>query len=152
LVYENAATSQRDALDRALPGGVASYLADIVTAELKIRCRWEKPGLCARASMLHVSAQDRRDAEIVGRAGVRAAAEGRHAHMVSLRPLGEAEATEIIPLGRVAGGERVVPAEWLDDSDTAVAPAFVEYVRPLVGPLVDYPLPLKDRMVAKEMG
>jgi 6-phosphofructokinase 1 len=151
-VYENATASQRDALDRALPGGVASYLADVVTAELKIRCRWEKPGLCARASILHVSAQDRRDAEIVGRAGVRAAVDGRHAHMVSLRPLGEAEATQIIPLSRAAGGERAVPAEWLDDSDTAVAPAFVEYVRPLVGSLIDYPVPLKDRIVEKDMG
>jgi 6-phosphofructokinase 1 len=79
-IYENVAASQRDALNRALPGGVASHLANVVTRELKIRCRWEKARLCARASMLHVSEQDRRDAEIVGRAAVRAAIEQRHAH------------------------------------------------------------------------
>ena len=144
-VYEDASASQRDALNRALPGGVASYLADRVTRELKIRCRSEKPGLCARASMLHVSEQDRRDAYIVGRAGVRAALEHRHSHMVALRPLGEGETTEIIPLSRAAGGERVVPREWLADSGLAVAPPFLDYVRPLVGPLVDYAVPLKDR-------
>jgi len=147
LVYENDAASQRDALDRALPGGVASHLADVVTAVLKIRCRWEKPGLCARASMLHASEQDRRDAEIVGRAGVRAALERRHGHMVALRACDDPEATEIIPLSRAAGGERVVPREWMNDSDTAVAAPFVEYVRPLVGPLVEYAVPLKDRPV-----
>jgi 6-phosphofructokinase 1 len=144
LVYEDAAASQRDALNRALPGGVASYLAELVTRELKIRCRSEKPGLCARASMLHASEQDRRDAEIVGRAGVRAAVEQRHGHMVALRPLGDPQATEIVPLSRAAGGERVVPAAWLAESDTAVAPPFLDYVRPLVGPLVDYAVPLKD--------
>jgi hypothetical protein len=144
LVYEDASASQRDALNRALPGGVASYLAEVVTRELKIRCRSEKPGLCARASMLHVSEQDRRDAEIVGRAGVRAALEQRHGHMVALRPIGDAQATEIIPLSRAAGGERVVPAAWLTDADTAVAQPFLDYVRPLVGPLIDYAVPLKD--------
>lgn len=146
-VYENASASQRDALNRALPGGVASHLADIVTRELKIRCRWEKPGLCARASMLHVAQQDRLDAELVGRAGVRAAVERRHGHMVALRPLDARDATEIIPLVRAAGGERLVPDEWLDRSDTAVAPPFLQYVRPLVGELIDYPVPLKDRTV-----
>jgi hypothetical protein len=100
--------------------------------------------------MLHVSEQDRCDAELVGRAGVRAAVERRDAHMVSLRPLGAAEATEIIPLSRAAGGERVVPAEWLDDSDTAVARPFLDYVRPIVGKLIDYELPLKDRPIMRD--
>jgi 6-phosphofructokinase 1 len=145
LVYEDASASQRDALNRAIPGGVASHLADVVTRELKIRCRWEKPGLCARASMLHVSEQDRGDAEIVGRAGVRAALERRHGHMVALRPLGDTQTTEIIPLSRAGGGERGVPTAWINDSDTAVAAPFLDFVRPLVGPLVDYAVPLKDR-------
>jgi 6-phosphofructokinase 1 len=143
-VYEDAAASQRDPLDRALAGGVACHLADVVTRQLKIRCRWEKPGLCGRASMLHVSAQDRHDAEIVGRAGVRAAIERRHGQMVSLRPLGAAEAFEFVPLAQAAGGERAVPAAWLADSDLAVAPPFVDYVRPIVGGLIEYARPLKD--------
>jgi ATP-dependent phosphofructokinase / diphosphate-dependent phosphofructokinase len=148
LVYENPVVSQRDALDRALPGGVAAFLAGVVTRELKIRCRWEQPGLCARASMLHVSEQDRHDAELVGRAGVRAAIERRHAHMIALRPLGDtATPHETISLSRAAGGERPIPASWLDHaSDAAVTPAFIDYVRPIVGPLVDYDVPLKDRL------
>ena len=146
-VYENPSASQRDALDRALPGGVAAYLAGIITRELKTRCRWEQPGLCARASMLHVSEQDRRDAELVGRAGVRAAIEQRHAHMIALRPLGDATPYEVIPLSRAAGGERSMPASWLDHaSDLAVTQSFIDYVRPIVGPLVDYDVPLKDSL------
>src|SRR5207302_237420 len=32
-VYEESAASQRDALDRALPGGVGNHLANVVTRE-----------------------------------------------------------------------------------------------------------------------
>jgi 6-phosphofructokinase 1 len=149
-VYENASSSQADALGRALPGGVASYLADVVTRELKIRCRWEKPGLCGRASMLHVSQQDLRDAEAVGRAGVAAVIERRHGHMIALRPLRGGSTTpefDVVPMSRSAGGERGVPSEWLDaTSDLAVAPAFLDYVRPLVGELCDYAIPLAERL------
>ena len=147
-LYENPSASQRDALDRALPGGVVAFLAGIVTRELKIRCRWEQPGLCARASMLHVSEQDGNDAELVGRAGVRAAIEQRHGHMIALRALGDAATPyEIIPLAQAAGGERVIPASWLHDgSETAVTQGFIDYVRPIVGPLVEYDIPLKDRL------
>jgi 6-phosphofructokinase 1 len=148
-IYENPDATQADALGRALPGGVAAHLADVVTRRLKIRCRWEKPGLCGRASMLHVSEQDRRDAELVGRAGVRAAMAGRHSHMIALRPLGAGgDGYDVVPLSQAAGGERRVPAEWLDDSATAVNSAFIDYVRPLVGELVDYAVPLKDQLPA----
>ena len=86
-VYEVGHASQRDDLNRALPGGVASHLARVVTERLKIRCRWEQPGLCGRSSIHLVSKQDWNDAEAVGRAGVRAAAEGKSGVMVSLKPL-----------------------------------------------------------------
>ena len=146
-VYETNSDAQRDALSRALPGGVAAHLAEVVAQRLGIRCRSEKPGLCGRASMLHVSATDRQDAERVGRAGVRAALAGKHAQMVSLRPLdtGDAETCDLVPLSKVTVGERTVPAEWLDDSDVAVTRGCVEYVRRIVGPLLEYPSPLKDR-------
>jgi 6-phosphofructokinase 1 len=142
-VYEVADATQRDALGRAMPGGVAVHLADVVTRNLKIRCRWEKPGLTGRASMLHVAPQDLIDAETVGRAGVRAAIEGHRGVMVALTPLGSAQPTKLVRLAAHAGGERVVPRDWLDaQSDTAVAQPFVGYVKPLVGELTAYPPPL----------
>jgi 6-phosphofructokinase 1 len=150
-VYETPEASQRDALNRALPGGVGTYLAGVVTRELKIRCRWEKPGLCGRASMLHVSTQDLADAELVGRAGVRAAVEGCNARMVSLRPLDAADdprGYDLIPLSAVAGAERCVPAEWIDNSDTAVAAPFALYLHRIVGDLVEYAVPLRDLPIA----
>src|SRR5687768_2723568 len=145
-VYETNADAQRDALSRAVPGGVAAHLAEVIAQRLGIRCRSEKPGLCGRASMLHVSPVDREDAERVGRAGVRAALSGKHGQMVALRPLdaGDADTCDLVPLSKVATGDRPVPAQWRDESDVAVTGAFVEYVRRIVGPLVEYAAPLKD--------
>jgi 6-phosphofructokinase 1 len=143
-VFQSAEPSQRDALGRALPGGIAAHLADVVTRELKIRCRWEKPGLCGRSSLRHVAEQDLIDADAVGRAGVRAAIAGEHGTMVALRPLdGGGNATELLPLAHNSG-ERAIPADWLEAGDTAVGKPFIHYVRRLVGPLIDYAIPLRD--------
>jgi ATP-dependent phosphofructokinase / diphosphate-dependent phosphofructokinase len=144
-VFEVADCSQRDAMNRPLTGGVGAYLAELVTRELKIRCRCEKPGLCGRSSMLHVSRQDQADAEAVGRAAVRAALAGEHAKMVSLLPL-DADAPprcQMVALTECAG-EKKIPADWIDESDLAVTDQFVNYVRPLVGDLVEYATPLRE--------
>ena len=97
--------------------------------------------------MLHISAQDLADAELVGRAGVRAAIEGESEKMISLRSLGadSAPGYDLVPLSEAAGGEKRVPQEWLDNSPTTVGKLFVDYVRPIIGDLIDYPIPLKDQ-------
>src|SRR5581483_5444778 len=69
-VFEAGDASQRDAMGRALPGGVAQHLANLVTRELKIRCRSERPGLVGRTLMPLVAEQDAIDAEFVGRFAV----------------------------------------------------------------------------------
>jgi 6-phosphofructokinase 1 len=146
-VFEVSDDTQRDTLNRALTGGVGNFLANVVTRELKIRCRCEKPGLCGRASLLHVSNQDLADAELVGRAGVRGAIEGRHAHAVALRPLGIANSEPgyaFVPLA-LAAGERAIPAEWLAEPEAGgVSNEFLRHARPIVGDLVDYALPLSE--------
>jgi 6-phosphofructokinase 1 len=146
-IYEAAEASQRDALDRPLPGGVAAHLASVVTKRLNLRCRWEMPGLCGRSSALHVSAVDRADAEAVGRFAVRGAIERQTAQMVALLPLAEHDEParcELVPLSQVRG-ERTFPTEWMCDDNTSIAPAFVQYARRLVGALVDYAVPLEEQ-------
>jgi hypothetical protein len=65
--------------------------------------------------------------------------------MVSLAPLSDDNdhgRCELIELS-AAHGERCLPADWIVASENIpVAPAFVHYVRRLVGELVDYPAPL----------
>ncbi len=140
LVYETADPSQADALQRPLPGGVGQFLAGIVARRLKIRCRSEKPGLLGRSSMLHASAQDLKDADLVGRGGIRALLDGHANAMVSLRPisaLGDA-GYDLVPLSAVAGKERPIPDAWLSEAATSVNEGFLRYLRPLIGNLLQY--------------
>ena len=148
LLFESIEPSQVDALKRPLPGGVGQYLAEIVTRRLKIRCRSEKPGLLGRSSMLHVSSRDLLDAELVGRAGVRALLEGNTNKMVSLLPLNNSNNTkdagyDLVPLDAVAGKDRPIPATWLSDKATSVNEGFVRYIRPLIGSLMEYHSPFR---------
>jgi 6-phosphofructokinase 1 len=140
VVHENGDASQRDDCNRALPGDVSAMLAQVVTRALKIRCRSEKPGLCGRASVLHIAAQDQNDAELVGSAAVRAALKGHDDCLVSLRPLApfqQGNEHQLLPLQSAIGADRTLPDAWLETSDISVGPAFVQYARPIVGELID---------------
>lgn len=142
LVYEMSDPTQLDPLKRPMTGGVGQFLAGVVGEKLGIRCRSEKPGLLGRASIAHVSMQDREDAELVGRAGVRALVDGYTDKMVALRPLQDAGefGYDLVSLSAAAGVERSIPAEWLDGSALALTDEFRAYLAPLVGSL-DYYFP-----------
>jgi 6-phosphofructokinase 1 len=138
LVYELTDPTQLDPLARPMTGGVGQFMANLVGEKLKIRCRTEKPGLIARAAMAHVSTQDQKDAELVGRAGVRALAAGETEKMVSLLPLGIEGGYELVPFSKVADADRPLPAEWIRDAAIPVGDKFFNYVKPLVGELTPY--------------
>ncbi len=150
-VFEQQMTSGKNtgsqSKNRPLIGGVAQHLSGMVAEALGIRCRSEKPGLIGRSSMAHVSTQDRADAELVGREGVRALVAGETDQMVSLRSLSDpaAPAFELVPLHAAAAGRRPIPAAWLTDGPLAVTDAFRDYARPILGDLSVYPPPLSAR-------
>lgn len=148
LVYQKLDPAQADPLNRPLTGGVGQYLADEIAARLGIRCRCEKPGLLGRCSALHASCRDRRDAEVVGRAGVRGLLENRTSQMVSLLPLQTAGETEhtFVPLREVAGIEKHIPAKWLGEGTIPLRSEFFEYLRPLAGELMPYCAPIYSKL------
>jgi 6-phosphofructokinase len=140
LVYEMNDAAHVDPLQRPMTGGVGQFLAGMVGTGLKIRCRSEKPGLLARASMAHLSPRDQLDAELVGRAGVRALASGVTEKMVALRALADPgeDGYDLVPLDAVTGLERTLPKEWLTGGPLAVERKFRDYLQPLVGELYRY--------------
>jgi 6-phosphofructokinase len=140
-VYASTGPTQADSFGHTLPGDVGAYLAGRVARELERRSRSEKPGLCGRSSMLHVSPIDQADAEQVGRAALDAVLAHKSGAMVSLLPYepGAAPSTRLVPLTDVANTERRVPPEWIAPSGTDVTQPFCDYVRPLIGPpLAEY--------------
>lgn len=144
FVYQVADPAQADPLQRPLTGGVAQFLADTVAHHLHMRCRSEKPGLLGRSSMLHVSSQDMKDADLVGRAAVRGLLAGETGKMVALLPLEDPGATgyAFVELSNVVEIERPIPASWTADGAIPVNDRFFQYLEPLIGSLVPYCAPL----------
>ena len=152
-VYRNLAPTQADGLKRPMIGGVGQHLAGIVSERLRFRCRHEKPGLLGRSSIALASEQDRADAALVGRAGVRAAVAGERDVMVALEPLsdGPKPGYRLVPLIQVAGHVRNIPGEWLAPGNIPVDDAFREYLTPLVGALEEHLVELPRAAIAERV-
>jgi ATP-dependent phosphofructokinase / diphosphate-dependent phosphofructokinase len=134
-----------DAFGHPLLSGAAQYLVSLVKGELGLRARFDKPGDLQRMSSAHVSATDRAEAELVGRAAVRAALEGATNTMVALvREPGPVYAcsTDLADLERVANTLRPLPPEFISPDGKGVTQAFRDYALPLVGE----PLPRYSRL------
>jgi ATP-dependent phosphofructokinase / diphosphate-dependent phosphofructokinase len=127
-----------DGFDRQLSGNLGHTLAQIVIRELRLNARSEKPGLLGRSSMAFISEVDWREAYLCGQVAVRAALQGHTDCMVSLvREPGVPYrvTTGLEPLAAVAEAERLFPLEWIAPEGNDVMPAFLDYARPLLGPM-----------------
>jgi len=125
-----------DDFGHALAGGVGSRLADLISEELGLRARDEKPGLAARCSSQLASETDRTEARKLGMEAVKLAIGGASGKMVALkRPESEEYRVEIAPvrLKDVANAEKKMPEEFLNDRGNDVTESFYEYARPLIG-------------------
>ena len=134
-----------DDFGHAYHDGPGGYLAGRIGRRLGVRARYEKPGTIQRSFAAAVSSTDAAEADLVGRAAVRYAMEGRTDVMVTLlRQDGERYAcsTGLAPLARVAGRARTMPESYLDRSAGFVTGRFLDYARPLIGA----PLPRFGRL------
>lgn len=117
-------------------GDVSAHLAKLVTQQLGVKTHSEKPGLLGRASIAWQSQTDRDEAELCGRAAVKAVLEGEQGKMVALRRKpGAAYEVEtfLTPIESVMLGERTLPKAFLQVGKGDVTPAFVDWCRPLLG-------------------
>ena len=134
-----------DDFGHAYHDGPGGYLAGRIGRRLGVRARYEKPGTIQRSFAAAVSSTDAAEADLVGRAAVRYAMDGRTDVMVTLlRQDGERYAcsTGLAPLARVAGRARTMPESYLDRSAGFVTGRFLDYARPLIGA----PLPRFGRL------
>lgn len=120
----------------------AAYLCRVVTRELGLRARFDKPGTIQRMSIELASPVDLREAYEAGQMAVRYALEGRTDQMVILVRQSGPEygcTTDSAPLTAIANTEKLFPEEYLTPERNFVTPAFVEYATPLIGgPLRHY--------------
>ena len=129
---------QPDGFERRLSGNLGHTLAQILIRELNLNARSERPGLLGRSSMAFISEVDRQEAYRCGQAAVRVALDGCTDAMVSLerKPGPVYSATVgVRPLEEIAGQERLFPLEWISPQGNDVLPDFLNYARPLLGPM-----------------
>ncbi len=108
--------------------GAGHHLAALLGRRLNVRVRYEKPGTIQRSMAACVSSADAREAEMAGRAAVRAALRGETDMMVTLvRSDGGAYecGTGLAPLAEVANAVREMPPEYLDLDRYGVTEAFL---------------------------
>jgi 6-phosphofructokinase 1 len=114
----------------------AQWLARQLQVELGVRVRFDKPGTIQRMATAYVSATDRAEAELVGRAAVKLAAGGISGVMVTLERLageGYAVRTGSVPLEVVANQQKRLPDAFINARGNGMTDAFVAYATPLIG-------------------
>ncbi|MGQ9660766.1 MAG: 6-phosphofructokinase [Kiritimatiellia bacterium] len=120
-------------------GALGDLLADQVRSKLNIsRVRADTFGYLQRSFPTVVSAVDAREARAVGAVAVRTALkQGGSGSIVIRRKPGRGYAVrfECVPLELVARATREMPESFLNAEGNGVTKAFLDYVRPLVGPL-----------------
>jgi len=131
-----------DGFGHKLPGDVATRLAGLVTSELGLRARSEKPGLLGRSCALMVSSVDRWEARKVGSFGFSWASKGHSGFMVSIRREDSpAYSVEFgaVPLDSVANLTRLFPPEYVAEGGNDIKEEYRAYAEPLIGdPLLRY--------------
>jgi len=139
-----SASAVRDGFSNVEFGATAGTAAAIalhqlVTSRLGYRGEFQIPESLQMCASDRVSEQDRKEAEEVGREAVRLAVKGVSGQMVTIgRGPGETyvPAYSTAALAEVARNTRPVPAEFLTQGH--VTPAFLDYLRPLVGELPEF--------------
>jgi 6-phosphofructokinase 1 len=132
-----------DSFGHAYFDSPAEFLARAIQERLGVRVRFDKPGTIQRSALGYVSEVDRAEAESVGRAAVRLALDGRSGVMATIeRVPGPAYAvtTGSVPLSVVANAQRLLPDEFINQTNNGLTQAFVEYALPLLGPLPPPPV------------
>jgi len=123
-------------------GGVAAVVCDLIRSGLGLKARFDKPGTIQRVSAALASPVDVEEAWRVGQAAVQHAVAGVSGQMVTLvreRTQPYRSRTGLVPLEQVANAVRPVPDEFIAPSGHDVTPAYLDYIRPLIGgPLPAY--------------
>jgi ATP-dependent phosphofructokinase / diphosphate-dependent phosphofructokinase len=124
-------------------GGTSAAMAlhRMISDEFGFRGEFQVTESLPMCAADRVSTVDVEEAAMCGRKAVELAAEGVTGRMVTLvrNPgAGYSCTTGTAPLSEVAAKAKPMPAEYLSEDGLFVTEAFLDYVRPLVGPLPEY--------------
>jgi len=137
-IGERTTGINKDSFGHKYVEGTAARLCEIAENALGVRARFDKPGTIARMSMAYISAVDQREAYAVGKKAVQLAVNGESEVMVTLKRSSKKPyrcTTGMVSVDRVAGVEKYLPSNFINTRGNFVTKAFLDYARPLTGPL-----------------
>lgn len=132
-------------------GALADLLCDEIKAGLGIkRVRGDTFGYLQRSFLGCVSDVDQREAREAGEQAVQFALWGSKDGSMAIRRTGNyAVEYALLPLADVAGKTRVMEDVFINDAGNDVTPAFIDYLRPLLGAGLPETARLRSPAVAK---
>jgi 6-phosphofructokinase 1 len=138
IAVKLAGTVEKDAHGNVQLSGTGA-LADLLTEEIKTRLgikrvRGDTLGYLQRSFAGCVSDVDQSEAREVGEKAVQFAMWGKVDGTVTIKRIGDyAVDYQLMPLSAVAAKTRVMPDEFITAAGNDVTPAFIDYLRPLIG-------------------
>ena len=139
-----------DKFGHAQLGGVGEFLVDLVSKNLKIKARCDKPGTIQRVSMVCASQVDLAEAYQVGQLAIAKAVEGENDKMVTIIRKSEdpyESENGLVELEEVALRTKRFPETFINKQSNYVTDAFLKYASPLIGgPLPEYAHLRKQRL------
>jgi 6-phosphofructokinase len=138
IVVKLAKEVERDAHGNVQLSGTGA-LADLLTEEIKSklgikRVRGDTLGYLQRSFNGCVSDVDQHEAREVGEKAVQFAMGRDKDGSVAIKRIGDyAVDYQLVELSAVAGKTKVMPDEFIAKSGNNVTPAFIDYLRPLIG-------------------
>jgi 6-phosphofructokinase 1 len=133
--YIGATATGVDSFGHVQLGGVAYFLAEVLTKEYGLKTRAIELSLPQRSSGHIASKTDNDEAFTAGVEAVKAAVRGESGVMVSMKRVsGEKYDIEFVTvdLGTVANDVSVVPDEYISDNGDNVTAEFIQYALPLI--------------------
>ncbi len=128
-------------------GDISSHLAELVIKKLGIKARSEKPGILGRTSSFCQSPIDRAEAVLAGKEAAKAAIEGKTGIMIGFKRTSDNPykiSIVHIPIDQVMLHERTMPSSFISESKNDVTDEFIQWCKPLIGPIQRNFISFKD--------
>ncbi|MGI6578987.1 MAG: diphosphate--fructose-6-phosphate 1-phosphotransferase [Saccharofermentanales bacterium] len=122
-------------------GDVGAYLSKLVSENLKIKCRYEKPGIAGRASISLQSSVDVNEAVLCGEIAAKIVLEEKTGVMIAInrKDYKKYEASyDIINLTTIDLTEKIMPDSFISESGNDITDDFLEWVTPLIGDIDEF--------------
>ena len=135
FIAEQKGAFAKDQFGHSQLGGAASFIKNLVEAEINVKARFAMPSTIQRAGIHFASQTDSDEAYETGRQAVIHSVNGVSGKMVTLERVSASPyrcETGLADLLDVANGEKFFPHEWITDDGFFVTDDFLEYAEPLI--------------------